>query len=31
MGLGGFHVLAQAKGLKETEKSQQLKGFTQPY
>jgi SAM-dependent MidA family methyltransferase len=31
MGLGGFHVLVQAKGLQETEKSQQLKGFTQPY
>ena len=31
MGLGGFHVLVQAKGLTQTEKSQQLKGFTQPY
>ncbi|BAY83581.1 hypothetical protein NIES267_30700 [Calothrix parasitica NIES-267] len=31
MGLGGFHVLVQAKGLKDTEKSQQLKGFYQPY
>ncbi len=31
MGLGGFHVLAQAKGLTQTEKSQQLKGFIQPY
>ncbi|MEO1376785.1 MAG: class I SAM-dependent methyltransferase [Cyanobacteria bacterium J06635_10] len=30
LGLGGFHVLAQAKGLKETEISQTLKGFTQP-
>ncbi|MEO1428585.1 MAG: class I SAM-dependent methyltransferase [Cyanobacteria bacterium J06633_8] len=30
MGLGGFHVLVQAKGLKETEISQPLKGFTQP-
>ncbi|AFY54879.1 hypothetical protein Riv7116_2363 [Rivularia sp. PCC 7116] len=30
MGLGGFHVLVQAKGLKETEISQKLKGFTQP-
>ncbi len=30
MGLGGFHVLAQAKGLKETEVSQPLKGFIQP-
>ncbi|MGB6299081.1 MAG: class I SAM-dependent methyltransferase [Rivularia sp. (in: cyanobacteria)] len=31
MGLGGFHVLVQSKGLTQTEKSQQLKGFTQPY
>ncbi len=31
MGLGGFHVLVQAKGLTQTEKSHQLKGFTQPY
>ena len=31
MGLGGFHVLVQAKGLTQTEFSQQLKGFTQPY
>ncbi len=31
MGLGGFHVLVQSKGLTRTEKSHQLKGFTQPY
>ncbi|MBV6624398.1 MAG: class I SAM-dependent methyltransferase [Rivularia sp. (in: Bacteria)] len=31
MGLGGFQVLVQAKGLTQTEKSQPLKGFTQPY
>jgi len=31
MGLGGFHVLVQAKGLKDTEISQPLKGFNQPY
>jgi SAM-dependent MidA family methyltransferase len=30
LGLGGFHVLVQAKGLKETEISQPLKGFIQP-
>ena len=30
LGLGGFHVLAQAKGLTETEISQPLKGFIQP-
>ncbi|MDY6902969.1 MAG: class I SAM-dependent methyltransferase [Cyanobacteriota bacterium] len=31
MGLGGFHVLVQAKGLNDTEISQPLKGFNQPY
>ncbi len=31
LGLGGFHVLVQAKGLKETEISRSLKGFIQPY
>ncbi|MEO0686099.1 MAG: SAM-dependent methyltransferase, partial [Cyanobacteria bacterium J06649_11] len=30
MGLGGFQVLVQAKGLTLAEKSQQLKGFIQP-
>lgn len=30
LGLGGFHVFVQAKGLKETEKSQPLKGFIEP-
>ncbi|MBD2429627.1 MULTISPECIES: class I SAM-dependent methyltransferase [Fischerella] len=29
-GLGGFSILAQSKGLKETETFQQLKGFTVP-
>ncbi|NJM22968.1 MAG: class I SAM-dependent methyltransferase [Richelia sp. RM2_1_2] len=30
LGLGGFHVLVQAKGLQTTEISQQLQGFVQP-
>lgn len=30
LGLGGFHVLVQAKGLTATEISQPLKGFIQP-
>ncbi|MBF2014914.1 MAG: class I SAM-dependent methyltransferase [Rivularia sp. T60_A2020_040] len=30
LGLGGFHVLVQAKGLQTTEISQQLQGFIQP-
>ncbi|MEL7242005.1 MAG: class I SAM-dependent methyltransferase [Cyanobacteria bacterium J06573_2] len=30
MGLGGFHVLIQAKGLQDTELSQKLKGLIQP-
>ncbi len=30
LGLGGFHVLVQGKGLKQTEISEQLKGFIQP-
>ena len=30
MGLGGFHVLVQAKGLQNTELLQKLKGLIQP-